>query len=180
MIFMGVDGFNILTSTCTGNQLRAKNCGALYAPYHNFLCSIGSCDVSVRAYKVRDMKRLLLVLFLLFVQACSDPTEEMDNDLINLSGDSGFPRHVVGVLYISVESGDVHDDGISSINFGTLKTQKGTIGVDLTEKVIRESGLIRDDLFKNLKVNAVVVESEYGDSQSDLKSYMIQSMSVEE
>jgi hypothetical protein len=124
------------------------------------------------------MRRIILVLFMFIIVSCSDRETASPSVTINLPIDSEYSYLVTGTLEITVEDGGVSEDGLSSINFGFLYTRQGRVGIDLTDEVVREAGLNREDLFKNLKVEAVVVESDYGDKQSNLKSYIAKGLKV--
>jgi len=98
----------------------------------------------------------------------------MNNELIKLPKNSVYPYLVEGELDISVETGDVGDDDISSINIGELKINEGILPIEVHDHVIRSAKLSRNDLYISKKVKVTISGStDYGVGQGISSTYMV-------
>lgn len=79
---------------------------------------------------------------------------------------------------ISVETGDVGDDEISSVNFGELKTNAGILLIEVADGVVRNAKLSRDDLYADKDVKVTIGgTTDYSGAQGPL-TYLITNIVV--
>lgn len=97
-----------------------------------------------------------LVLLMLCAGCGGAPRESGGGEIVVLPEDTAWPHVVEGALEVAVEEGEVDDDGLSEINFGSVTTAEGAVMVALSAAVLRAAGLSRDDFAADRRVRATL------------------------
>ena len=99
----------------------------------------------------------------------------MDSKRMKLPANTKWPYKIDGELDIAVETGDVGDDDISSINFGELNTTEGVLQIELHDHVIRNANLTRNDLYISKKIKTTISGSTNFGSEP---TYMVEKIEL--
>ena len=89
----------------------------------------------------RDVVPGLILTVLL--AACGGSGEVL-NPIRSFPAGTAWPQVLEGPVEVSVEEGDVADDGLSDVNFGSVETDTGPYMIAIPGSVARAAGLSRD------------------------------------
>jgi hypothetical protein len=80
---------------------------------------------------------------------------------------TAWPQVLEGVVEVAVEEGDVGDDGLSEINFGSVDTDAGTYLIAIPGSVLRAAGISRDAMLPGMRGRITLSGPyEYSDPQT--------------
>ena len=69
-----------------------------------------------------------------------------DAEIRTFPAGTSWPQAIEGTLEISVEEGNVHEDGLSEINFGSIGDASGVYMIAVPANVAQSAGISREEL----------------------------------